>query len=95
MMQISIQPVRLDTHDGDGDAVLIFRDDQLVAVASRLCDLHGRLSGSLFVEVVFGPRDHHVGATFATEDELRRWAEGLETGRPEPCAAPMARSGRS
>lgn len=94
-MQISIQPVRLDTEDGDGDAVLVFRGDRLVAVASRLCDFHEGLSGSYFIEAMFGPRDHHVGATFAGEDELRRWAEGLDEGPPVPRAAPMARSGRS
>jgi hypothetical protein len=90
-MHISIQPVRLDTPDLDDDAVLIFRGDRLVAVASRLSDLHGELSGSFFIEAVFGPRDLHLGSTFASEKELRRWAESLD-GRPEPRAAPMARS---
>jgi len=94
-MQISIQPVRLDTHDGDGDAMLVFRNGQLVAVASRLSGHHGRLSGSYFIEAVFGPRDHHLGATFASEDEVRRWAEGLEEDRPLLRPAPVARSGRS
>ena len=95
MMQISIQPVRLDTRDGDGDAVLVFRGDQLVAVASRLSDFHGPLSGRFFIEAMFGPRDHHVGVTFACEDELRRWAQGLEEARPQPLTAPMAQSRRS
>lgn len=94
-MEISIQPVRLDTHDGDADAVLVLRGGRLVAVASRLSDIHGRLSGSFFIEAVFGPRDHQLGATFASEEELYRWAECLDDGRPEPRAAPVARSGRS
>jgi len=93
MMQISIQPVCLDTQDDDGDAVLVFRDSQLVAVAARLSDHHGRLSGSFFIEAMFGPRDHHVGATFATEDELRRWAETLGDGRPQQYIPPMRQSG--
>ena len=94
-MKITIQPVCLDTPDGDCDAILVLRGDQLLAVASRLSGHHGRLSGSYFIEAVFGPRDHHLGATFATEDEVRRWAEGLEEGRPQLRAAPAARSGRS
>ena len=91
-MHISIQPVRLDTPDSDNEGVMIFRGDCLVAVASRLSDLHGGLSGRFFIEAVFGPRDLHVGATFAGEEELRRWAEGLGDCRPQPLAAPMARS---
>jgi hypothetical protein len=91
---ISIQPVHLDGHEGDCDAVLVFRGDHLVAVASRLSDLHGRLCGSFYIEAVFGPRDHHLGATFASEEELRGWAERLEEGRPEPRTVPMAQPRR-
>ena len=92
-MQISIRPVRLDGHQGDCDAVLIFRGDRLVAVASRLSDLHGGLCGSFFIEAIFGPRDHHVGSTFRGEEELRRWAEGLGEERPQLNATPIARGG--
>ena len=92
MTHISIQPVRLDSQDDDGEAVLVFHDDQLVAVASRLSGLHGPLSGSFFIEAVFGPRDHHLGATFATEDELRGWAERLCDDEAQPRPAPMAQS---
>ena len=91
-MHISIQPVRLDTQDSDDDAVLVFRGEHLVAVASRLSDLHAGLTGRFFIEAVFGPRDLHAGATFASEEELRRWAEGLGDCRPQPRAAPLARS---
>ncbi|MDB5669020.1 MAG: hypothetical protein JWL74_1970 [Alphaproteobacteria bacterium] len=94
-MQISIQPVRLDTRDGDGDAILVFRNGHLLAVASRLSDHHGRLSGSYFIEAIFGPNDQHVGATFASEDEIRRWAEFVEEARLVPHPAPMPLSGRS
>lgn len=93
-MQISLQPVRLDAPDSDDDGVLVFRGDRLVAVASRLSDLHVGLSGRWFVEAAFGPRDFHVGATFASEEELCHWAESLGDCRPEPRAAPMARSRR-
>lgn len=94
-MQISTQPILLDTQDGDGNAVLIFRSGQLVAVASRLSELHGELSGSFYIEAVFGPHDRHVGATFDTEAELHRWAESLGDGRPEQRPAPLMRSNRS
>ena len=94
-MQISTQPIVLDTQDGDGSAVLIFRSGHLVAVASRLSDLHGELSGSFFIEAVFGPHDRHLGATFASEAELHRWAESLGDGRPEQRPVPMMRSNRS
>jgi hypothetical protein len=94
-MQISTQPVRLVTYDGDGDAILIFRNGDLLAVASRLSDLHGELSGSFFIEAVFGPHDRHAGATFDSETELHRWAESLGDGRPEQRPAPLMRSNRS
>ena len=94
-MQISIEPVLLDTQDGDENGVLIFRIRHLVAVASRLSDLHGELSGSFFIEAVFGPHDRHVGATFATEAELHRWAESLSDGRPEQRPASLMRSNGS
>ena len=87
-MHISIQPVRLDTPDSDNEGVMIFRSDRLVAVASRLSDLHGGLAGRFFIEAMFGPRDLHVGATFASEEELRRWAEDLGDNRPELLATP-------
>lgn len=77
-MNISFESVRLDTADGDGDGVLVFRDGQLFAVASRLSGAHGGMTGRWFIEAMFGPRDRWIGATFATQQDLKEWAASVD-----------------
>ena len=77
-MEISLAPVRLDTDDGDAEGVLVFREGRLLAVASRLSDVHARLAGRLYVEAVFGPRDIWIGNIFDGEDDLRQWAAAVD-----------------
>jgi len=86
-MQITFQPVRLDMCADDEDALLVFRDGRLLAVASCLCAEHGDLAGSVFIEAMFGAHDRHAGATFRTQDELAQWAVGLDAAPSEKLTA--------
>jgi len=82
-MQITFQPVRLDTKHGDSEGLLIFRDGSLFAVASSLCSEHGELAGSLFIEATFGARERYIGLTFASQEQLAHWASTLSEASPE------------
>ena len=62
-MSVSFQEIMLDTGDTDDRAVLVLRDGRLIAVLSRLSEMHEGLAGRWFVEAVFGPlpsTDRHV-----------------------------------
>lgn len=74
-MAVSLEPVTLDTADGDGEAVAVYREGRLLAVLCRLSEAHGALKGNWFAEVVFGDRDRWRNATFATIADVEQWAE--------------------
>ena len=74
-MKLRFEPVRIaNTQDQEGR--LVFCDDRLLAVLSRLTG-EGEPEGSWFTESLFGPlalRDRDQ-ATFTDLDEVRRWFE--------------------
>lgn len=74
-MTLTFQAVTLDTETPDGEATLVFRDGRLLAVLSRLSDIHDDLAGRWFIEAAFGevPRPHQ---TFETLDTLEAWFAG-------------------
>lgn len=90
-MKLSFEPVLLDTDDGDGEAMLLFADGRLAAVASRLSEAHGDDSGRWFIEAVFGTHRHQPRSSFASLDEAGQWllTEGAEDG-----GAPSMRFGQ-
>jgi hypothetical protein len=61
----------------DQDARLVFADDRLVAVLSRLSKAQGERAGHWFTEALFGPislRDRDQ-ATFTDLGEVQHWFE--------------------
>ena len=81
-MTISLQPTTLDTPDGDAEAVLVYRENRLLAVASRLGPAHEADAGSWFLEAVFGPRDLWTGTSFVDEAGLAAWAASVDAQPP-------------
>ena len=75
-MAFTFEPVRLALEFGDGEAVLAYRDGALVAVLSRLGELHRELAGRWFVEGCFIDIVHHERETFATLSDFEAWAKG-------------------
>jgi hypothetical protein len=67
-MAITFEPARLDYAFGDNEAVLAMRDGSLLAVLSRLGELHGNLLGHWYVEAVFTVDQEGVGGVFANLD---------------------------
>lgn len=52
-MNITFEPVELDTGHGDRQGLLVFTDGRLTGVLSRLDAGHGDLSGRWFLETSF------------------------------------------
>lgn len=75
-MIIRFEAVMLDSVDDRG-AVLVFRDNRLTAVASRLDALHEEFEGHWFVEAMLDGEATLRPPPFATLGELEAWA-----GRP-------------
>ena len=76
-MRISFAPVTLDVVHGDEKAMLVFRDERLMAIVSCLGEAHGAKAGHWYVEAVFIDLDPRIRDTFATlaEVEARLAAE--------------------
>ena len=72
-MALSFQPVTLDASGPDRDGALAFRDGRLVAVLSRLSDIHGDLGGRWFVEATFSDMPRRQPQTFETLDHFGDW----------------------
>jgi len=72
-MKISLKPVTLGLDTDDTDGRLVFLDDRLVAVLSRLTELHGPMAGLWCIEAGFGI--DHRGETFASLDAAVTWIE--------------------
>ena len=79
-MPLAFAPVTLDTRHGDNEAMLVLRDDRLLAIVSRLGEAHGAEAGRWFVEAVFTDLNPAIRETFATLSEvgvrLAEMAEG-------------------
>ena len=52
-MALSFQPIELSTQGPDKDGMLVLRDGRLIAVLSRLSEIHGALAGRWYVEAAF------------------------------------------
>ena len=63
-MAITLEPIRLDAPFGDNEGMLAKRDECLIAVLSRLGELHGDLIGHWFVEAIFTSGVVKVGHVF-------------------------------
>ena len=71
-VDIRWQPVILSTCY-DSEAMLAFIDDRLVAVVSRLGDLHEGLVGQWFVEALFDDARRIPSEAFADLLETEAW----------------------
>ena len=83
---IEFQPVRM-AMDSDEEGRLVFVNGRLAAVAVRLSDDHGELTGQWFVEAAFGPYQRPVYPTFQEIGLLEGWvteyrsqARGMDPG---------------
>jgi hypothetical protein len=72
-MQLTFQAVTLDTDTPDRDAVIVFREGQLLAVLSRLSDIHGELVGQWFVEAMFCETPARRPPVFESVDRFQEW----------------------
>lgn len=52
-MTVEFRPVRLAGHFTEGESLLVFRNDELAAVISRLGAVYDELAGKWFVEACF------------------------------------------
>jgi hypothetical protein len=71
-VDLRLQPVLVATGE-NGDARLVWRDQELVAVLVRLSDTHEQLAGRWFLEKGFGPLDAPEPPTFADLDAALAW----------------------
>ena len=72
-MSLSFQPVTLGLGFGDDDAVLAYHDAILVAVLSRLGDLHGESAGKWHLEATFLPNVGLADRCFADLGQFEDW----------------------
>jgi hypothetical protein len=72
-MTLSTQEVTLDTSGPDTQAVLVFREERLLAVLCRLSDIHGELAGQWFVEAVFNELPGAQSRTFDSLPAAEAW----------------------
>ena len=69
---IRVEPVTLPGDFGDEDGVLVFWEDRLLAVLSRLGGLHGELTGRWHIEAHFAPQQRsELPDTFASLEEAK------------------------
>lgn len=69
---IKVEPVTLPGDFGDEEGVLVFRDDRLLAVLSRLGGLHGELTGKWHIEAHFAPHQRSdLPDTFVSLEEAK------------------------
>jgi hypothetical protein len=72
---LSFQTVELDADTPDRDATLAFRDGRLLAVLSRLSDMHDDLTGHWYVEATFGDLPGGQPQTFVTLALFEEWLD--------------------
>ena len=72
---LHLQPIRIAGADGEG--VLVFSEEKLVAVLSRLSDLHDGDAGQWFLEAGFGELDQHKPELFVDLDAAQDWISRL------------------
>lgn len=69
-MPISYRPVTLDANHGDEAAMLVFRDERLSAIVTRLGAAHGGLAGRWFVETLFTESTDMLHVTLSSLTDL-------------------------
>jgi hypothetical protein len=73
-MSFIFQPVTIAGDTQDSEGVLAFDGGSLVAVLTRLSDMHGDMEGRWFIEAMFGDAPPPLERTFETlqvfEDSL-------------------------
>ena len=72
-MALSYQDVILDNDTPDSEAMLVFREGRLLAVLTRLSDIHGEFAGHWFAEAVFETVATPRGPTFETLAHFEEW----------------------
>ena len=72
MALLSTQAVRIGALE-DGEGLLIFADDALVAVLVRLSALHGAQAGRWFLEAAFGRLAPATPPAFDDVDSAKTW----------------------
>ncbi len=84
-MRFSLTPVKVAV-DGGEDGRLVFLNDRLVAVLTRLDENYGSEAGRWFFEAGFGRLDGPNHPTFPDLDAAQKWirqrASGLDEGPP-------------
>lgn len=74
MTSFTLRPVALATDMPDSNGLLVFAEEKLIAVLSRLdASFHGKAKGKWFLEIGFGNGDHHVPAPFDQLSDAVRW----------------------
>ena len=82
--RLAFRPVTLDHEYGDTEGMLVFREDRLMAVLSRLGDLHEQLAGSWYIEASFSHGLVQVGGVFGSLPEFERWIVASGVGPVSP-----------
>jgi len=70
---LSFKPVTLDTDAPDQEAVLVFRNGNLLAVLTRLSAIHGDLKGKWFLEAAFGEVPVVQPPVFESTEHFEEW----------------------
>lgn len=63
-MRLNVQPVRVDASE-EGDGLLVFDEERLVAVLVRLSELHEDDAGKWYLEAGFGKLHTTINPVFA------------------------------
>lgn len=82
-MTVSFEPVVLDSCV-DNEAVLVFREGRLIAVVSRLGELHQELAGRWFVETTFDAGQRTPAHPFRDLSEVESWIGAPSAVEPQP-----------
>ena len=77
-MVLTFQVVTLDSNSPDQEGSLVFRDGRLLAVITRLSDIHPELAGRWFVEATFGRVPIVYPPPFETIDEFEDWVTNAD-----------------
>ena len=77
-MVLSFQAVTLDSSSPDQEGSLVFRDGRLLAVITRLSDIHPELAERWFVEATFGKVPIVHPPAFETIDQFEDWISNAE-----------------
>lgn len=72
-MNLTLQPVRIETGSPDEEGCLIFADGKLLAVLVRLSAQQGDLIGRWYLEKGFGYLDGPAQPTFPDLEAAQSW----------------------